>query len=176
LIPDATSPLLPKPIRLRVGQSLGGDVVGLPSGDVVVAYMPETGTPRTPYALVRVSTDGTSFAIPSADLGVAISPSPPRLAPFDDGFVLVFSAVRETDPDFTPGFVTIALRNAKGDAIVDPIIEDATNLRGPDPIAVAFSPADRALHVAWTRAGAPSGGVQILRQRFVCRGNVAVGE
>jgi hypothetical protein len=169
LVPDPTSPSLPKPIFLGVGQSLGGDVVGLPNGNVIVAYVPEFGSARAPYALVKITPSGEQLAIASADLGVATSPSPPRLAPFDDGFALVFSAVRDADPDFVPGILTIALRNANGEAIVDPVIEGAENLRTGAPLAVAFSTADRALHVAWTRDD-PTGGVQILRQRFVCRG------
>ena len=173
LVSDPTSSSLPVPIRLRVGQSLGGDVVAVTGGDVIVAYMPEASGPRAPYALVRVTPDGSIFAIPSADLGVALSPSPPRLAPFEDGFVLVFSAVREADPDFVPGFVSIAVRSATGEAIVDPVLEPAENLSDSSPIALAFSPADRSMHVAWTRRGSPGSGVQILRQRLVCRGRTS---
>jgi hypothetical protein len=165
--PSATS--LPKPVRMNLGQSNGGDVVGLSDGSIVVAYMPETSPPRAPYALVKVTPDGTVKALPAADLGVAIMPSPPRLAPFEAGFVLVYSAQTATAPDYVPGFLTIKPHDAAGEEIVSGVIEDAIDLRNDDPIAVAFSAADRALHVAWSTTE-PDGRVRVMHQRFVCRG------
>ena len=167
-VDDPTATTLPTPVRYVVGQTVAGDIVGLDDGTVVVAYAPEKGSPRTPYVLRSLKRDGSSIELTPPDLGVASAPSPPELVPFEGGFALVFSAVRATLPDTTPGFLTIALRTPTGEAIVSPIIDDATGLFDHASLGVAVSTVDRALHVAWTQSSA--GSVRVMRQRFVCRG------
>lgn len=170
-VADPSAITLEKHVRLAVGQTTGGDVVALADGTVVVGYQPSPSTlPRYPYELVSVQLDGTTKELPKIDVGVAESPGPLSLVPFDAGFVAAFSAVRPALPDYVPGFVTVSMRDATGAMIVSPILEDAPDLRTGVPLGVAFSAADRALHVAWTRAPeGPSASMQIVRQRFVCR-------
>ncbi len=172
-IADPRDTTLSKHVRLPVGQTLDGDVTALADGMVIVGYRPSHPTEsRYPYRLVSVLPDGTHEELPAIDVGVATSPGPLSLVPFEKGFASVFSAIRGTSPDFIPGFLTISVRDAKGAMIVSPILEEAPDLRTGVPLGVAFSAADRALHVAWTRrrGGTTSSTAQVLRQRFVCRG------